>query len=80
MALIDEALHVLIAQYRQRDPQCMQDALSFLSARLGADGVEKTLLAFADRFPTVEVYRGKQSATRMVAAIDGRRFQSRDCA
>jgi len=62
MALIDEALHALIAQYRQRDPNCMQDALSFLAARLGADGMEKTLLAFADRFPTVAVYRGKQTA------------------
>ncbi len=62
MALIDEALHVLIAQYRQRDPECMRDALSFLSARLGEEGMEKTLLAFADRFPTVAVYRGKQSA------------------
>ncbi len=51
MALIDEALHSLVAEYRRRDPQCMQDALSFLSARLGADGLEKTLLAFADRFP-----------------------------
>ena len=62
MALIDEALHALIAQYRQRDPQCIQDALSFLSARLGQEGVEKALLAFTDRFPTVAVYRGKQTA------------------
>jgi hypothetical protein len=63
MGLIDEALHALIAQYRQRNPNCMQDALSFLSARLGADGLEKTLLEFADRFPTVNVYRDELSAS-----------------
>jgi glycosidase len=59
MGLIDEALHALIAQYRRRNPTVMLDALGFLAARLGQDGVEKTLVAFADRFPTVAVYRGK---------------------
>ncbi len=67
MGMIDEALHALIAQYRERNPGAMAEALEWLAARIGADGVERTLLAFADRFPNVAVYRGKLSAAEWLA-------------
>ena len=64
MGLIDEALHTLVAQYReQRDPQVMQDALKFFEARLGRDQLDRTLLQFADHFPTVAVYQRQQPVT-----------------
>jgi glycosidase len=58
MALIDEVLHVVAWLYRQqRDPQAMQDALTWFEARLGAEALNRTLAGFAERFPTVAVYR-----------------------
>ncbi len=62
MGLIDEALHLLAALYRrQRDPAAMVDALGWFEARLGRDELDRSLLAFADQFPSVEVYRGQRS-------------------
>ncbi len=61
MALIDEALHTLVQQYREeRDPKVMLDALTYFEARLGRQQLDKTLLQFADHFPTVAVYQKKQ--------------------
>jgi len=63
MALIDEVLHVVTALYRrQRDPSSMMDALAWFQSRLGAQTLDRTLLAFADQFPTVAVYRGRKQA------------------
>jgi glycosidase len=62
MGLIDEALHAVMAQYRQRYPNVMNEALAWLGARLGTDGVEKTLHAFVEHFPPVSVYRHHQTA------------------
>src|SRR5688500_821747 len=63
MGLIDEVSHIVLALYRERrDPRAMLDALGWFEARLGADAFNATLAAFADHFPTVAVYRGKQSA------------------
>ncbi|HEX7286476.1 MAG TPA: alpha-amylase family glycosyl hydrolase [Candidatus Angelobacter sp.] len=67
MGLIDEALHALMAQYRRSNPGVMAEALAWLGARLGTDSLERTLLAFADHFPTVAVYRGKQTAAAWLA-------------
>ncbi len=68
MGLIDEALHLLAALYRkQRDPAAMVDALGWFEARLGRDELDRSLLAFADRFPTVEVYRGQRSPAQWLA-------------
>jgi glycosidase len=64
MGLIDEALHVLLALYReQRDPAAITDALTFLDSRLSPTAVDKLLVDFADEFPSVSVYRGQQSAS-----------------
>lgn len=63
MGLIDEALHAVMALYReQKDRRAMPDALTWFEARLGRESLDRALLAFADEFPTVEVYRGVQSA------------------
>ncbi|HWR15529.1 MAG TPA: alpha-amylase family glycosyl hydrolase [Terriglobales bacterium] len=60
MGLIDETLHLLIAQYREQlDPRAILDALTFFEARLGRDALDKTLLAFTEQFPPVAVYRGE---------------------
>jgi glycosidase len=68
MGLIDEALHAVVAAYReQRDPQVMRDALKFFADRLGGKTLDRTLLAFADRFPAVSVYRGEQTASEWLA-------------
>ncbi|HET6935831.1 MAG TPA: alpha-amylase family glycosyl hydrolase [Candidatus Angelobacter sp.] len=67
MGLIDEALHAMVAQYRQRNPNVISEALAWLSSRLGSGSVEETLLGFAQQFPAVAVYRGKQSATEWLA-------------
>src|SRR5579859_5805240 len=69
MGLIDEALHAVAALYRQqRDPKAMVDALAWFRSRLGEQSLEKTLLAFAEHFPVVDVYRGQQEAAEWLAA------------
>jgi len=77
MGLIDEALHAVVAAYRQqRDPQAMLEALRWFEVRLSRKTLDATLLAFSDSFPTVAVYRGQQSAadwlTGSTAAIPHR--------
>ncbi len=58
MGLIDEILHLVMAQYRQqRNPRAVEQALAWLEARLGHEKVEAALRTFADEFPTVAVYR-----------------------
>ncbi len=58
MGLIDEVLHLVVAQYRQqRNPRAIGQALEWLESRLGRAQVEAALRAFADEFPTVAVYR-----------------------
>ncbi len=65
MGLIDEALHAVVAIYReQRDPRVMVDALTFFGERLGSESLDRTLLAFAERFPSATVYRGQQTAAQ----------------
>ena len=58
MGLIDEILHLVVAQYRQqRNPRAVEQAMMWLEARLGHERVEAALRTFADEFPTVAVYR-----------------------
>ncbi|HYH00376.1 MAG TPA: alpha-amylase family glycosyl hydrolase [Terriglobales bacterium] len=72
MGLIDEALHALVGLYReQRDPRSMLDALAYFEARLGRESLDRTLLAFADEFPTVAVYRRQQTAKDWLAGSTG---------
>ncbi len=73
MGLIDEALHTVMHVYReQRDPRVMLDALTWFQSRLGEEQLDRTLLSFADYFPTVEVFKGKQDAKTWLNAQTGR--------
>jgi glycosidase len=72
MGIIDEIAHVVLALYRvRRDPRAMVDALDWLESRVTRAGLDATLLAFADRFPTVAVYRGPESAGDWLAGETG---------
>ncbi|MBZ5647344.1 MAG: alpha-amylase [Acidobacteriia bacterium] len=72
MGLIDEALHLVAALYRQqRDPAAMRDALTWFEARLGRTKLDRALLGFADHFPTVAVYRGERTAQQWLADATG---------
>jgi len=72
MALIDELLHALIAQYRrQRDPKVMIEAVAWFEGQVGRDSVESALLAFTDQFPPRDVYTGKQSASQWLNGSSG---------
>ncbi|MGE5322106.1 MAG: alpha-amylase family glycosyl hydrolase [Actinomycetota bacterium] len=67
MGLIDEALHAVLAQYRQRYPNVMSTALDWLGSRLGTEGLEKTLQGFVQHFPPVAVYRNQQTAAEWLS-------------
>ena len=73
MGLIDEALHAVVEAYRKQiDPRVMLDALDWFGARLGTDALDRVLLNFADTFPVVAVYRGRQRADEWLAgSTDG---------
>ena len=72
MGLIDEALHAIVGLYRQRlDPKVMTDALAWFESRLGSAALDRTLLKFADEFPTVDVYRGKLPAAEWLRGATG---------
>ncbi len=73
MGLIDEALHRLVAAYRnQVDPRAMSDALGALERRLGAERVAETLEAFVAAFPTADGYRASvPAATWLAGSTDG---------
>src|SRR6201996_4161155 len=58
MGLIDEMSHALVDHYRRRiDPSVMAGALDWFQARLGREELDKAILSFVERFPTVDVYR-----------------------
>jgi glycosidase len=68
MGLIDEMSHVLVAYYRQKvDPKAMADALQWFDARLGKEELDKTILAFIERFPTADVYRKEKTPEEWLA-------------
>src|SRR5579884_3402427 len=72
MGLIDEALHAVIASYRQeRDPQVMIDAIAFFESRLGREALDQALLSFTDQFPPVPVFKGEITADRWLAQFTG---------
>ena len=70
MGLIDELNHAMIAKYRESlDPELMSSALEWLRADANHDAVDTLLLEFSRQFPTVSVYRGKQSAGEWLNAV-----------
>jgi glycosidase len=74
LGLLDEAAHLAIAHWRARvDPGGWPAALDHLEQRLGCDAVDRLLLAFAEAFPPVAVYRGRmRAATWLASATDAR--------
>src|SRR6202522_1977561 len=68
MGLIDEMSHALVAYYRQKiDPKVMADALQWFDARLSKEELDKTILAFIERFPTADVYRKEKTPEEWLA-------------
>ncbi len=68
MGLLDEITHLLFAQYRtQVDPLVITDALKWFTAKVGADRLQKLLLAFVEKFPGIDVYQGRLTAKKWLA-------------
>ena len=68
MGLIDEASHVLMARYREQfDPQVMTSALDWFGAQVGADSLDKMLLAFVEHFPGQSVICGQETPAQWLA-------------
>ncbi|MHC1785195.1 MAG: alpha-amylase family glycosyl hydrolase [Anaerolineaceae bacterium] len=63
MGLIDEILHLVISLYRrQMDKSVFENAAGEIEKKIGLPAVHKTLLAFCEEFPPLDVYNGKISA------------------
>src|ERR1700677_4693145 len=73
MGLIDEMSHLLVEYYRLRlDPKVMAGALEWFDGRLGKAELDKTILAFVEKFPTIDVYRKEKTPAEWLAgATDG---------
>ena len=69
LGLLDEAAHLVMAHWRSSlDPTGFRAALDHLESALGEAAVDRLLLAFADQFPTLSVYRGRQRPEAWLAA------------
>jgi len=65
MGLIDEILHILIADYRNRvRPDLMTAAVDALRSEVGAGRFEQVLEAFTAHFPPVRVFRTGRSPSK----------------
>ncbi|HTZ57983.1 MAG TPA: alpha-amylase family glycosyl hydrolase [Acidobacteriaceae bacterium] len=73
MGLIDEMSHVVVDYYRRQvDPTAIASALAWFDERLGKEELDKTILAFVEQFPTVDVYRDqKPPAEWLAGSTDG---------
>ena len=71
LGLIDEILHFLIAQYRERNGEVLRNALATLDEKLGADAVDATLKRFCDLFPPVAVYKNEQDIETYLQGGEG---------
>ena len=62
MGVIDEASHIVISRYREQfDRRAITDALAWYSAQMGAEALDKLLLAFVEQFPGAGVRRGEET-------------------
>jgi len=73
MGLIDELNHALVARYRKEvDPSVLSAAVQWFAAQSDPAQVDKLLMAFAEQFPNVAVYRGELTAAQWLSgASDG---------
>ena len=68
MGLVDEILHFVIDLYqRERNSEAVAKALQEVGGKVGEDELGKTLLAFAEHFPTIQAYRGDATAEDYLA-------------
>jgi glycosidase len=62
MGLIDEILHYVSGLYREENgTDLWARALDFISLKIGRTETDEVLARFGHHFPTVDVYRGRQS-------------------
>jgi hypothetical protein len=58
LGLIDEIMHLVVGEYRrQRNPQVMAEALTWLEEKIGVEQIDSLLSQFTDEFPPLSVYR-----------------------
>jgi glycosidase len=58
MGLIDEILHYILGLYRgEKNSQVLQQALDWLSEKIGEQELNEALQKFSDEFPAAAVYR-----------------------
>jgi glycosidase len=70
MGLIDEILHLIVANYRRRvNPQVMEDALEWLTIQVGEERLGYTLERFLAEFPPVAVYQGGQTVEEFLEGV-----------
>jgi glycosidase len=68
MGLIDEASHVLIAQYRKQfDPEVMTAGLAWFAAQVGEEKLNAMLLAFVEQFPGSTIIVGRETPKEWLA-------------
>ena len=62
LGLIDEILHLVIAQYRlERNPYIIEQAYEWLCDNVGQNKVDATLHKFTEQYPPVTVYQNEIS-------------------
>lgn len=72
MGLLDEIFHLIIALYRQDNPDFYERAQAFISQQVGDDAFETTLQRFAETFPPTRVYKGEETlADYLAGETDG---------
>ncbi len=73
MGLIDEASHLVLAQYRKKfDPDVMNVALDWFAAQVGPEQIDKLLLTFVEHFPGQSIMRGRETPQQwLLQSTDG---------
>jgi hypothetical protein len=62
LGLVDEILHLVIAQYRQqRNPRVIEQAMEWVYDQVGREAVDATIKRFTEEFPPVSVYRREET-------------------
>jgi len=68
MGLIDEASHLMMAEYRKKfDPEVMTTALDWFAAQVGEAEFDKLLLTFVEHFPGQSIIRGVETPQKWLA-------------
>jgi len=74
MQLIDEAIRVLVTHFAP--PALMDKALSFASAGVGVDSINKTEKIFVSEFPPDAVYRGDMNVEEYLKTYSSERIKT----